>query len=295
VVLEPPNFPAPVISVSVEPKSQLDQERLEDSLRKLAEEDPTFVVRYDKETGQTVISGMGELHLDVLVDRMKREFSVQANIGRPRVAYRETIQRPVRVEGRFVRQTGGHGQFGHVWLEVEPQERGGGFVFDNKIGGGVIPREYIPAVRAGVLEALDNGVLGGYPVVDVKVALVDGSFHAVDSSEIAFKIAGSMAMKEGLRRAKPLLLEPFMEIEVVTPAEFLGDVLGDLSGRRARIQQIEGVGDIQSIRAHIPLAETFGYTTTLRSLTQGRASQSLEFRQYEEVSESMAQQLMVRV
>jgi elongation factor G len=236
---------------------------------------------------------MGELHLDVLVDRMKREFTVQANVGKPRVAYRETIQRSVRVEGRFVRQTGGRGQFGHVWLEVEPQVRGGGFVFEDKIVGGAVPREYIPAVRNGVREALDNGVLAGYPVVDVKVALVDGSFHAVDSSEIAFKLAGSMAMKEGLRRARPLLLEPFMKIEVVTPGEFLGDVLGDLGGRRARIQQIEGEGDTQSVRALIPLGETFGYTTTLRSLTQGRASQSLEFSDYEEVSESMAQQILV--
>ena len=293
VVLEPPKFPEPVISVSVEPRSQADQERLEDALRKLSEEDPTFLVRYDRETGQTLISGMGELHLDVLVDRMKREFTVHANVGKPRVAYRETIQRPVRVEGRFVRQTGGHGQFGHVWLEVEPQTRGGGFVFEDRIVGGAVPREFIPAVRNGVREALDNGVLAGYPVVDVKVALVDGSFHAVDSSEIAFKLAGSMAMKEGLRRGRPLLLEPFMEIEVVTPAEFLGDVLGDLGGRRARIQRIEGQGDTQSIRAFIPLAETFGYTTTLRSLTQGRASQSLEFSDYEEVPESMAQQLLV--
>ncbi len=293
VVLEPPRFPEPVISVSVEPRSQTDQDRLEDALRKLAEEDPTFLVRYDRETGQTLISGMGELHLDVLVDRMKREFTVQANVGKPRVAYRETIQRSVRVEGRFVRQTGGRGQFGHVWLEVEPQVRGGGFVFEDKIVGGAVPREYIPAVRNGVREALDNGVLAGYPVVDVKVALVDGSFHAVDSSEIAFKLAGSMAMKEGLRRARPLLLEPFMKIEVVTPGEFLGDVLGDLGGRRARIQQIEGEGDTQSVRALIPLGETFGYTTTLRSLTQGRASQSLEFSDYEEVSESMAQQILV--
>ena len=293
VVLEPPRFPQPVISVSVEPRSQGDQERLEDALRRLAEEDPTFQVRYDRETGQTLISGMGELHLDVLADRMKREFNVQANVGRPRVAYREAIQNAVRVEGRFVRQTGGHGQYGHVWLEIEPLPRGSGFVFENRIVGGTIPREYISPVQAGVREALDNGILSGYPVVDVKAALVDGSFHPVDSSEIAFKLAGSMAMKEGLRRAKSLLLEPFMGIEVVTPGEFLGDVLGDLNVRRARIQQIEGQGDTQVISAHIPLAETFGYTTTLRSLTQGRASQSIEFRQYEEVPESMTQQLLV--
>ena len=295
VVLEPPSFPDPVISVSVEPRTQADQERLEESLRKLADEDPTFVVRYDKESGQTIISGMGELHLDVLVDRLRREFNVQAQVGRPRVSYREAIRQPVRVEGRFVRQTGGHGQFGHVWLEMEPLNTGGGFVFEDKIVGGVVPREYINPVRAGVQEALDSGAIAGYPVVDIKVSLVDGSYHPVDSSEIAFKIAGSMAVREGLRKAKPVLMEPYIQTEVVTPGEFLGEVLGDLSGKRARVQNIEGVGDIQTIRALVPLAEMFGYATTVRSLTQGRASHSMEFHHYEEVPDSVAQQMLVRV
>ena len=295
VVLEPPSFPDPVISVSVEPRTQADQERLEESLRKLADEDPTFVVRYDKENGQTIISGMGELHLDVLVDRLRREFNVQAQVGRPRVSYREAIRQPVRVEGRFVRQTGGHGQFGHVWLELEPLESGGGFVFEDKIVGGVVPREYINPVRAGVQEALDSGAIAGYPVVDIKVSLVDGSYHPVDSSEIAFKIAGSMAVKEGLRKAKPVLMEPYIQTEVVTPGEFLGEVLGDLSGKRARVQNIEGVGDVQTIRALVPLAEMFGYATSVRSLTQGRASHSMEFHHYEEVPDSVAQQMLVRV
>ncbi|MDE2801816.1 MAG: elongation factor G [Chloroflexota bacterium] len=295
VVLEPPSFPDPVISVSVEPRTQADQERLEESLRKLADEDPTFVVRYDKESGQTIISGMGELHLDVLVDRLRREFNVQAQVGRPRVSYREAIREPVRVEGRFVRQTGGHGQFGHVWLELEPMDRGGGFVFEDKIVGGVVPREYINPVRAGVQEALDSGAIAGYPVVDIKVSLVDGSYHPVDSSEIAFKIAGSMAVKEGLRKAKPVLMEPYIQTEVVTPGEFLGEVLGDLSGKRARVQNIEGIGDVQTIRALVPLAEMFGYATTVRSLTQGRASHSMEFHHYEEVPDSVAQQMLVRV
>jgi elongation factor G len=295
IVLEPPSFPEPVISVSVEPKTQADQVRLEESLRKLAEEDPTFVVRYDEESAQTIISGMGELHLDVLVDRMKREFNVQAQVGRPRVSYREAIREHVRVEGRFVRQTGGHGQFGHVWLEIEPLDSGGGLVFENKIVGGSVPREYINPVKAGVMEALDNGAMAGYPVVDVKVSLVDGSFHPVDSSEIAFKIAGSMAVKEGLRKARPVLMEPYIEVEVVTPGEFLGDVLGDLSGKRGRVQNIEGEGDLQTIKALVPLAEMFGYATTVRSLSQGRASHSMEFHHYEEVPDSVAQQVIVNV
>ena len=295
VVLEPPSFPDPVISVSVEPKTQADQERLEESLRKLADEDPTFVVRYDKESGQTIISGMGELHLDVLVDRLRREFNVQAQVGRPRVSYREAIREAVRVEGRFVRQTGGHGQFGHVWLEMEPLERGSGFVFEDRIVGGVVPKEYINPVRAGVQEALDSGAMAGYPVVDIKVSLVDGSYHPVDSSEIAFKIAGSMAVREGLRKARPVLMEPYIQTEVVTPGEFLGEVLGDLSGKRARVQNIEGIGDVQTIRALVPLAEMFGYATTVRSLTQGRASHSMEFHHYEEVPDSVAQQTLVRV
>jgi elongation factor G len=295
IILEPPSFPEPVISVSVEPKTQADQERLEEALRKLAEEDPTFVVRYDAESAQTIIAGMGELHLDVLVDRMKREFNVQAQVGRPRVSYREAIRDHVRVEGRFVRQTGGHGQFGHVWLELEPLDTGGGQVFENKIVGGSVPREYINPVKAGVMEALDNGAMAGYPVVDVKVSLVDGSFHPVDSSEIAFKIAGSMAVKEGLRKARPVLMEPYIEVEVVTPGEFLGEILGDLSGKRGRVQNIEGEGDLQTIKALVPLAEMFGYATTVRSMSQGRASHSMEFHHYEEVPDSVAQQVIVRV
>jgi elongation factor G len=253
------------------------------------------VVRYDEETTQTIISGMGELHLDVLVDRMKREFNVQAQVGRPRVSYREAIREHVRVEGRFVRQTGGHGQFGHVWLEIEPLESGGGLVFENKIVGGAVPREYINPVKAGVMEALDNGAMAGYPVVDVKVSLVDGSFHPVDSSEIAFKIAGSMAVKEGLRKARPVLMEPYIEVEVVTPGEFLGEVLADLSSKRGRVQNIEGEGDLQTIKALVPLAEMFGYATTVRSLSQGRASHSMEFHHYEEVPDSVAQQVIVNV
>ncbi len=295
IILEPPSFPEPVISVSVEPKTQADQERLEEALRKLAEEDPTFVVRYDAESAQTIIAGMGELHLDVLVDRMKREFNVQAQVGRPRVSYREAIRDHVRVEGRFVRQTGGHGQFGHVWLELEPLDTGGGQVFENKIVGGSVPKEYINPVKAGVMEALDNGAMAGYPVVDVKVSLVDGSFHPVDSSEIAFKIAGSMAVKEGLRKARPVLMEPYIEVEVVTPGEFLGEILGDLSGKRGRVQNIEGEGDLQTIKALVPLAEMFGYATTVRSMSQGRASHSMEFHHYEEVPDSVAQQVIVRV
>jgi elongation factor G len=295
VILEPPQFPIPVISVSVEPRTQADQEKLEDAMRKLSEEDPTFLVRYDRETGQTLISGMGELHLEVLVDRMKREFQVEANIGKPRVAYRETITRPVRVEGRFIRQSGGRGQFGHVWLEIEPLDRTGGYLFENKIVGGVVPREYVPAVDTGIKEAMLNGVLAGYPVVDIKVSLVDGSFHPVDSSEIAFKIAGSMALKDGLQKGKSILLEPYMKFEVTTPAEFLGDVLGDLNSRRGRVMEVEGESDYQYVRGTIPLGETFGYTTTLRSLTQGRASQSMEFSSYEQVPEAMAQQLLVKV
>jgi elongation factor G len=293
IVLEPPSFPDPVISVSVEPRTRADQDRMDEALRKLAEEDPTFLVRFNEETGQTVISGMGELHLDILVDRMRREFSVEANIGRPRVAYREAITKAVRVEGRFVKQTGGHGQYGHVWLEIEPGETGSGYVFENKIVGGTIPREYIPGVRMGVRDALYTGVVGGYPVVDIKVSLVDGSFHPVDSSDLTFKIAGAMAMKEGLKRGRSVLLEPVMALEVVTPGEFLGEVLGDLSSRRARIQHLEGQGEIQTIQAMVPLAEIFGYTTTLRSLTQGRAGSTMEFHHYDPVGDAVTQQVLV--
>ena len=288
VVLEAIKFPEPVISVSLEPKTKADEGKLADALLKLAHEDPTFKVRYDGETGQTIISGMGELHLEVLADRMKREFKVEGRIGKPRISYREAITAPARVEGRFVRQTGGHGQFGHVWLEIEPLERGTGYQYENRIRGGVIPREYFSAVESGVKEALESGTIGGYPVVDIKVALVDGSFHQVDSSEIAFRIAASMAMKEGLKKGRPVLLEPMMEMEVVTPGEFLGDVLGDLNGRRTHIRNIEGQGNTQVLKALVPLGETFGYATTLRSLTQGRASYTMEFQRYERVPSAVA-------
>ena len=291
VILETIRFPDPVVSVAIEPKTRSDQDRLVDSLVKLAEEDPTFKIKVDDETGQTIMSGMGELHLEVLVDRLKREYQVAANIGRPKVSYRETLTGSSRAEGRFVRQTGGHGQYGHVWLELEPMERNSGFKFVNKVVGGTIPREYVPAVEKGVKEALETGVLAGYPVIDVKATLVDGSFHPVDSSEIAFKMAGSIATKEGVRRAKPVLLEPILDVEVVTPGDFLGEVLGDLGGRRARIRSIEGQGAVQAVRALVPLAETFGYTTDLRSITQGRASQSMEFSHYEEVPQGVAREL----
>ena len=292
VILEPPQFPAPVLSVAIEPMTRADQDKLSDALTKLSEEDPTFEVFYNGETGQTLISGMGELHLEVLVERIRREFSVGALVGKPKVAYREAITSPVREEGRFVRQTGGRGQYGHVWLEIEPRERGQGFLFENRIEGGVVPREYISAIEAGVKEALQNGPLAGYPLIDIRVAAVDGSYHPVDSSELAFKTAGSMALKDGVRKAKPVLLEPVMEIEVLTPEEFLGDVLGDLSSRRAQIRSIEGQEGIQVVRALMPLAETFAYTTTLRSVTQGRASYTMEFRFYEPVPDTLIQDII---
>ena len=292
VILEPPTFPSPVLSVAIEPMTRADQDKLSEALGKLAEEDPTFEVRYNEETGQTLISGMGELHLEVLVDRIRREFNVAANVGKPRVAYRETITAPTRTEGRFVRQTGGRGQYGHVWLELEPLERGQGFIFEDKIQGGVIPREYIRPVEQGVRDAIQNGPKAGYPIIDMKVTLVDGSFHTVDSSEMAFRTAGSIALREGVAKAKPILLEPIMELEVVTPGEFLGDVLGDLSSRRAQIKNIEGLEGIQVVRATMPLAETFEYTTILRSVTQGRASYTMEFRFYEPVSEDILKQVI---
>lgn len=292
VLLETITFPEPVMSVAIEPKSQAEQDKLTGALIKLAEEDPTFVIRRDTETAQTIISGMGELHLEVVVERLRREFGVQANVGRPKVSYREAITEAVRAEGRLVRQTGGRGQYGHVWLMVEPLERGAGFVFENKISGGAVPREYISSVQMGVKDALQNGVLGGYMVLDIKVSLVDGSYHDVDSSEMAFRIAGSMGMKEALRRGKSVLLEPMMSIEVISPGEFLGDILGDLNGRRAQIRNLEGQGDIQVITADIPLAETFGYATQLRSLTQGRANYSMEFSHYSKVPESIAQEVV---
>ena len=292
VVLESIRFPEPVVSVAIEPKTKIDQEKLIDSLIKLSEEDPTFRIKVDDETGQTIMSGMGELHLEVLVERLRREFQVGANIGRPKVSYRETITRPARAEGRFVRQTGGHGQYGHVWLEVSPLERNQGVKFENRIVGAAIPREYIPAVEKGVIEALETGVMAGFPTIDLKVSLVDGSFHPVDSSEMAFKMAGSIGVKEAIRRAGPVLLEPVMEIEVVTPGDFLGEVLSDLGGRRSRIRTLEGQETVQTVRTYVPLAETFGYVTSLRSLTQGRASQSMEFDHYEEVPQGVAQELV---
>ena len=292
VVLESISFPEPVVSVAIEPKTRIDQEKLIDSLIKLAEEDPTFQIKVDSETAQTIMSGMGELHLEVLVERLRREFQVDANIGKPKVSFRETITRASSAEGRFVRQTGGHGQYGHVELEIEPLERNAGFQFENKVMGGSIPREFINPVRAGIKEALETGVTFGYPCIDVKVSLVDGSHHPVDSSEMAFKMAGSIGVKEAIRKAKPVLLEPIMSIEVVTPGEYLGEVLGDLGGRRSRVEGMEGSDEMQTIKAFVPLAETFGYTTALRSLSQGRASQSMEFDHYEEVPQSIASELV---
>ena len=287
VLLESIRFPEPVLSVAIEPKTRVDQDRMGEALQKLTEEDPTFKVIYDKETGQTVISGMGELHLEVIVNRLLSEFRVGAKVGRPRVAYKETITIPVRTEGRFVRQTGGHGQYGHVWLELEPAERGSGLQFDNRIKGATIPRQYISAVEGGVKEAMETGVLASYPVVDLKVTLYDGSYHEVDSSEIAFKMAGSMALKRGVAKAKPVLLEPIMKLEVVTPEQFLGDIIGDLNVRRAHIDSIETHGEMSTIYALVPLAETFGYATTIRSKTQGRATHSMEFYRYQQLPKEM--------
>lgn len=293
ILLETIEFPEPVIKVAVEPKSKADQDKLTEALLKLAEEDPTFRVAYDDQTGQTVIAGMGELHLDIIVDRLKREFRVQCNVGRPQVAYRETITRPVRIEGRFVRQSGGRGQYGHVWLELEPNEPGGGFVFEDKIVGGVVPREYIPAVQKGIAEAMDSGMLAGYPVVDVKVALVDGSYHEVDSSEMAFKIAGSMAFKEGSQKAAPVLLEPIMKVETVVPEEYVGDVVGDISSRRGEINGMDArSGGIQAVSAMVPLSEMFGYATDLRSATSGRGTFTMEFNRYSPVSQSIAERVI---
>ncbi|HHY57667.1 MAG TPA: elongation factor G [Chloroflexi bacterium] len=293
IMLETIEFPDPVIKVAVEPKSKGDQDKLTDALIKLAEEDPTFRVQYDEQTGQTVISGMGELHLDIIVDRLKREFRVQCNVGRPQVAYRETITRPVKVEGRFVRQSGGRGQYGHVWLEMEPNAPGAGFVFEDKIVGGVVPREYIAPVQKGVIEAMESGVLAGYPVVDVKVALVDGSYHEVDSSEMAFKIAGSMAFKDGAQKAGPILLEPMMRVETTVPDEYVGDVVGDFSSRRGQVEGMESrSGNVQVVRALVPLAEMFGYATDLRSMTSGRGSFSMQFEKYMPVSQSIAEKVL---
>ena len=293
IILEAMNFPEPVIAVAIEPKTKVDQDKLTNGLIKLADEDPTFRVQTDPETNQVIISGMGELHLEIIVDRLKREFSVEANIGRPQVAYRETIRnRAEKVEAKFVRQTGGRGQYGHVVINIEPSEPGSGFVFDDKIVGGVIPREYISSVSAGLKDALDSGILAGYPVIDVKVELIDGSYHDVDSSEMAFKIAGSMAMKEGLKKARAVLLEPIMDVEVVTPADYMGDIIGDLSSRRGRVGGMTDRAGARVIGASVPLGEMFGYSTTLRSLSQGRAVYTMQFAQYEEVPKSTAEEIM---
>ncbi|MDZ4064632.1 MAG: elongation factor G [Coriobacteriia bacterium] len=296
VLLESMEFPDPVIDIAIEPKTKVDQEKLGQSLAKLAEEDPTFRVRTDIETGQTIIAGMGELHLEVIVDRLLREFKVEANVGKPQVAYRETAGRQVDdVDMKFARQTGGRGQYGHVVINVVPQKPGDGYVFDNKIVGGAIPKEYIPAVDKGIQEAIQSGVLAGYPVVDVKVELIDGSYHDVDSSEMAFKVAGSMAIKEGLRKAQPTLLEPVMAVEVNTPEDFMGDVIGDLSSRRGHIEGMEPRGGAQVIRARVPLSEMFGYATDLRSRTQGRAAYTMQFSAYEKVPNSVAEEIISKV
>ena len=295
VILESIDFPEPVISIAIEPKTKADQEKLGLSLQKLASEDPSFRVKTDEETGQTIISGMGELHLEIIVDRLMREFKVQASVGKPQVAYRETISKKVKVEGKFVRQSGGRGQYGHVWLEVEPQEPGKGFEFVDAIKGGVVPREYIPAVGKGILEATENGVLAGFPVVDVKVTLIDGSYHEVDSSEMAFKIAGSMGFKEGCQKAAPIILEPIMSVEVVVSEEYMGDVIGDLNSRRGRIMGMDTRAGAQIISAMVPLASMFGYSTDLRSATQGRATYSMTFDHYEPVPKSVAEEIVAKV
>jgi elongation factor G len=295
VILEAMEFPEPVISVAIEPKTKVDQERLGQSLAKLAQEDPSFRVRTDEETSQTIIAGMGELHLEIIVDRLLREFKVDANVGKPQVAYRETIRKKVESEGKFVRQSGGRGQFGHVWLTIEPNEAGKGYEFVNKIVGGSVPREYIPAVDKGIAEALDGGVLAGYPMVDIKVTLFDGSYHEVDSSEMAFKIAGSMGFKAGAAKAGAVLLEPVMSVEVVVPEEYMGDVIGDLNSRRGKIQGMEPRGTAQVIQAMVPLSQMFGYSTDLRSATQGRATYTMQFALYEEVPKSLAEEIIAKV
>jgi elongation factor G len=294
VILEAITFPTPVITIAIEPKTKADQEKMGIALSKLAEEDPTFVVKTNEETGQTEISGMGELHLEIIVDRMKREFKVEANVGTPQVAYRETIKEKVQAEGKYIRQSGGRGQYGHVWLEIEPLEAGSGFIFEDKIVGASVPKEYINPTQQGIVEALANGVVAGYPVVDVRVALYDGSYHDVDSSEMAFKIAGSMAVQAGVRKAKPIILEPVMKVEAVTPEEFMGDVMGDINAKRGRIQNMGDRPQVKVIDAFVPLSEMFGYATQLRSMTQGRASYSMEFDHYEEVPGNIAEDIKTK-
>lgn len=294
VILESMNFPDPVISIAVEPKTKADQDKMGVALSKLAEEDPTFRYYTDEETGQTIIQGMGELHLEIIVDRMLREFKVETNVGKPQVAYRERFRSPARVEGKFVRQSGGRGQYGHVWIEFEPLEPGTGFQFENKIVGGVVPREYIPAVQAGIEESMKNGVLAGYPLVDLRARIVDGSYHDVDSSEMAFKIAGSMALKAAKDKCDPAILEPIMKVEVTVPDEYMGDVMGDLNSRRGRIEGMDSRAGAQVIRSKVPLSEMFGYSTTLRSRTQGRGVYSMEISHYEEVPKSIAEEIIAK-
>jgi elongation factor G len=294
-VLESIQFPAPVIALAVEPKTKSDQEKLSNGLAKLMQEDPTFKVETDKDTGQTKISGMGELHLEILVDRLKREFGVEASVGRPQVAYKETLTQPAQAEGRYVRQTGGRGQYGHVKIRLAPRKSGEGFAFVNEIVGGAIPREYIKPVEEGIREALSTGVLAGYPVDDVGITLYDGSYHEVDSSELAFKIAGSMAFKEAARLAGPVLLEPVMKVEVVVPEEYMGDIMGDLSSRRGRIVSMEARGGTQIVNARVPLSEMFGYATDLRSRTQGRATYTMHFERYEQAPQNVSEEVVARI
>lgn len=292
VILEAMEFPEPVISIAIEPKTKVDQDKLSTALAKLASEDPSFRVKVDEETGQTVISGMGELHLEIIVDRLRREFKVEANIGNPQVAYRETFRKQVKSEGKYIKQSGGKGNYGHCWLELTPLEAGKGFVFENKVVGGTIPKEYIPAITKGIVEAMESGIIAGYPVVDCKVTVFDGSYHDVDSNEMAFKIAGSMAFKDGMKSASPVLLEPIMKVEVVVPDEYMGDVMGDLSSRRGRIEGMAMQGNAQVINAMVPLKEMFGYSTVLRSFTQGRATYTMLFDHYEEVPNNIAEEII---
>ena len=292
IILESIEFPDPVISIAIEPKTKADQDKLSAALQKLAEEDPTFTVKQDEETNQTIVSGMGELHLEIIVDRLRREFSADVNVGKPQVAYKESVKRETKQEGKFVRQTGGHGQYGDVWLKLEPLEQGKGFKFVNGIVGGVIPKEFIPAVETGVKEAMDSGVIAGYPVIDVQVTLYDGSYHDVDSSEMSFKIAGSMAFKECMRKAKPYLLEPVMDVEVTAPEQYLGDVIGDINSRRGKIKDMTEKGNLKIVKADVPLSEMFGYATALRSITQGRGAYTMQFAHYEEVPKSVSEKIV---
>jgi len=294
IILESMVFPEPVIHVSIEPKTKADQEKLGTSLAKLAEEDPTFKTHTDEETGQTIISGMGELHLEIIVDRLQREFKVGCDVGRPQVAYKETIRKAVKAEGKFVRQSGGRGQYGHCWVEFEPLDQGTGFVFESKIVGGTIPKEYISPIQAGIEEALQNGILAGYPVLDIKAIVYDGSYHDVDSSEMAFKIAGSMAFKAAAAKADPAILEPSMKVEVTVPEEYMGDVIGDMNSRRGRIEGMEARSGAQIIRGFVPLSEMFGYATELRSRTQGRGVYTMQFDHYEEVPKNIAEGIVAK-